>query len=100
MQLTLLFTRSRTHLFRSFFTPSHTHFLPPTLSCPLSFLLFQVMVWSYQFLSVEAIIENCTGHDVGRLAFIDEFSLLVVTDSEGLFTLIPVGVTEGAYYPH
>jgi len=49
-----------------------------------------------QFLSVEAIVENCTGAAIGRLAFIEEFSLLVVTDAHGRFTL----VTSTYMHPH
>ena len=72
------------HLYTHLLQYTHVHFCVPSHNTPS--LNTQTLFHAHTHVHI----------DVGRLAFIDEFSLLVVTDSQGLFTLIPVGVTEAA----
>lgn len=57
-----------------------------------------LIIWSYEFLSIEAIISDLIGLEIGRLSFLDPFPLLLVTDSLNNFVLVTVGATAVTKY--
>lgn len=50
-----------------------------------------IYIWDYLFLSLEAMIEDCTGTEIGQLIFMDPYPLLLVPDALGNFTILFVG---------
>lgn len=51
----------------------------------------RIVVLVYEFLTIESILEDVTGTDIGKIEFLDPFPLLLVTDTIGNFTIIAVG---------
>jgi hypothetical protein len=51
----------------------------------------RIVILSYEFLTIESILEDVTGTDIGKIEFLDPFPLLLVTDTIGNFTIIAVG---------
>ena len=56
-----------------------------------------VCIWSFEFVTLEAVIPDCTGTDIGQIAFIGKFPLLLVTDSHNNFSIISVGPALGHF---
>lgn len=71
---------------------SHTLGLIATIDCVGTLKLF-----NYEYIQLDTIIENYFGPDVGQLEFIEPFPLLIVSDTSGNFTIIPVGYAQRAY---
>jgi hypothetical protein len=49
-----------------------------------------LVIWNYEFLSVELILNGFIDGDIGQLAFLDPLPLLAVTCSTSVLTLVPV----------
>ncbi len=71
---------------------SHSLGLIATIDCVGTLKLF-----NYEYIQLDTIIENYFGPDVGQLAFIEPFPLLIVSNSSGNFTIIPVGYAQRVY---
>ena len=67
---------------------SHKMGLVATVDCTGT-----LMVWDYQYWIVVFMLHNCTGglSDACEIAFLDPFPLLLVSNNECGFTVIPVG---------
>ena len=71
---------------------SHSLGLIATIDCVGTLKLF-----NYEYIQLDTIIDKLFGPDVGQLAFIEPFPLLIISDSSGNFTIIPVGYAQRAY---
>lgn len=54
-------------------------------------------IWSFEFISLEAIIRDCVGTEIGQISFIGKFPLLLVTDSLNNFSIVGVGPAFSKY---
>jgi Ca2+-binding EF-hand superfamily protein len=52
--------------------------------------LGEVLIFDYEFVSLEGIIDDVVGSEIGRIEFLDPLPLLVVTDNFGNYTLLSV----------
>ena len=52
-----------------------------------------IMVWNYLYLSLEIMVEGLVDTEVGHMAFIEPYPLLLIPDARGNFTILAVGPT-------
>ncbi len=50
-----------------------------------------VVVLDYQYMTVECVIKDFVGTEIGQLMFLDPYPLLLIADNYHNFTVIPVG---------
>ena len=71
---------------------SHEMGLVATVDCTGT-----LMVWDYQYWIVQYMLHNCTGGlaDACEISFLDPLPLLLISDSQCGFTIIPIGPAMG-----